>query len=79
MISTFWACQEIVEWVDDNEAVDKPMQLANFRDRVPIPEVVLVTLTERLGINRRYLLHVVTERYQLSSYAMRRHAGLNTD
>ncbi|MGA3141076.1 MAG: hypothetical protein ABSD09_19700 [Xanthobacteraceae bacterium] len=55
------------------------MQLANFRDRVRIPEVVLVTLTERLGINRRHLLHVVTERYQLSSYAMRRHAGLNTD
>jgi hypothetical protein len=65
--------------VDDNEAVDKPMQLANFRDRLSIAEVVLVTLTERLGINRRHLLHVVTERYQLSSYAMRRHAGLNTD
>ena len=43
------------------------------------PEIVLVTLTERLSINRWHLLHVMTERDQLSSCAMRRHAGLDTD
>ena len=36
--------------------------LHGFRDRVRIPEIVLVTLTERLGINRWHLLHVMTER-----------------
>ena len=55
------------------------MAAVQLRDRVRIPEVILVTLTERLGINRWHLLHVVTERYQLSSYAMCRHAGLDTD
>ena len=53
--------------------------LHSFRDRVRIPEIVLMTLTERLGINRWHLLHVMTERDQLSSYAMHRHAGLDTD
>jgi len=53
--------------------------LHSFRDRVRVPEIVLVTLPERPGINRRHLLDVMTERDQFSSYAMRRHAGLNTD
>src|SRR5262245_59419716 len=38
--------------------------LYSFCDRVRIPEVVLVTLTERCGIGRRHLFDLVTERQQ---------------
>jgi hypothetical protein len=36
--------------------------LYSFRDRVRISEVVLMPLTERLGIGRRHLFDLVTER-----------------
>jgi hypothetical protein len=53
--------------------------LHGFRDRVRVSEIVLVTLPERPGIDRWHLLDVMTERDQFSSYAMRRHASLDTD
>jgi hypothetical protein len=34
----------------------------SFHDRVRVPEIALVTLTERPGINRWHLLRVMTER-----------------
>jgi hypothetical protein len=37
-----------------------------LRNRVCVPEVVLVTLTKWLGIGRRYLSHIMTEREQLA-------------
>jgi hypothetical protein len=37
-----------------------------FRNCVCVPEVVLVTLTERLCIRRGYLSHIMTEREQLA-------------
>ena len=37
------------------------MAAARLRDRVRVPEIVLVTLTEQLGISRWHLLHVMTE------------------
>ncbi len=36
--------------------------LHGFSDRVRIAEVILVALPERLGLDRRHLPHVVTER-----------------
>ncbi len=53
--------------------------LHSFRDRVRIPEVILVTLTERFGISRWHLLYVMTECNQLTTHIMRRHAGLDTN
>jgi hypothetical protein len=42
--------------------------LHSFRDRVRIPEVILVTLTERFGISRWHLLYVMTECNQLTTH-----------
>jgi hypothetical protein len=53
--------------------------LNSFRNCVCVPEVVLVTLTEWLGIVRRYLSHIVTEREQLAGNIVRRHTRLDTD
>jgi hypothetical protein len=53
--------------------------LYRFRDRVGIPEVVLMTLTERLGIGRRALPHIMTERQQLARQIVRGHASLDPD
>ena len=50
-----------------------------FRDRLRVAEVVLVTLTERLGIGWWHLLHIMTECNQLAGHIMRRHAGLDTN
>ena len=38
-----------------------------------------MTLTERLGISRRHLLYVVTERNQIAGYIVRCHTGFDTD
>ena len=53
--------------------------LHSFSDRVRIPEVVLATLTERPGISRWHLLHIMTECNQLAGHIMRRHAGFDTN
>src|SRR6516225_8199337 len=53
--------------------------LDSFRDRLRIPEVVLVTLPERFGIAWRHLLDLVTKRDQLTRYVMRSHAGFDAD
>jgi hypothetical protein len=53
--------------------------LNSFRNCVCVPEVVLVTLTEWLGIGWRYLSHIVTEREQLAGNIVRRHTRLDTD
>jgi hypothetical protein len=53
--------------------------LHSFSDRVCISEVVFVTLAEGLGISRRYLSHIMTERKQLASNIVRRHASLDPD
>jgi hypothetical protein len=50
-----------------------------FRDRVSVPEIVLVGLAERLGIGRRHLPHVMTERDQLAGYIVRAHTGFDAD
>ena len=44
-----------------------------FHNCVCVPEVVLVTLTEWLGIGRRHLSHIMTEREQLAGDVVRRH------
>ena len=50
-----------------------------FRDCVCVPEVVLVTLTERLGLGRRYLSHLMTEREQLAGTIVRRQTRFDPD
>ena len=50
-----------------------------FRNGVCVAEVVLVTLTEWLGIGRRYLSHIMPEREQLAGNLVRRHTGLDSD
>ena len=50
-----------------------------FRNCVSVPEVVLVTLTEGLGISWRYLSHIMTERKQLAGDIVRRHTCLDPD
>ena len=50
-----------------------------FRNRMRIPEVILVTLPERFGIGWRHLLDLVTERDQLTRDVVRGHAGFDAD
>jgi tetratricopeptide (TPR) repeat protein len=50
-----------------------------FCNRVGVPEVVLMTLAERFGITRWYLLHVMAERNELASYTVRRHTSFNAN
>ena len=50
-----------------------------FCNRVGIPEVVLMTLTEWFGVSRWHLSHVMTERKQVSGHIVRRHASLDAD
>ena len=50
-----------------------------FRDRVSVPEIVLVGLAERLGIGWRHLPHVMTGRDQLAGYIVRAHTGFDAD
>ena len=68
---------QLIVGLHRNAACRRPLH--GFRDRVGVSEIVLVALTERPGISRRHLLHLVTERYQLASHIMRRHAGLDAN
>src|SRR4029077_16532419 len=42
--------------------------LHGFSDRMRIPKVILVSLPERLGVDRRHLPHVVAEAEQLTGH-----------
>jgi hypothetical protein len=50
-----------------------------FCNRVGFSEVVLVTLTEWLGVSRWHLSHVMPERKQLPRHIVRCHASLDAD
>src|SRR6478672_11712002 len=65
--------------ISDWRASGFGLALHSFSDRVCISEVVFVTLAEGLGISWRYLSHIMTERKQLASNIVRRHAGLDTN
>ena len=65
------------ETISGDEACRR--SLHSFSDRVCISEVVFATLAEGLGISWRYLSHIMTERKQLASNIVRRHAGLDTN
>jgi hypothetical protein len=54
-------------------------RVTDDRIRVQWNAVILMTLTERLGISRRHLLYVVTERGQFAGYIVRCHTGFDTD
>jgi hypothetical protein len=50
--------------------------LHGFSNRMRISKVILVSLPERLGVDRRHLPHVVTEGEQLTGHIVRSHACL---
>src|ERR1700758_1048971 len=50
--------------------------LHGFSNRLRISKVILVSLSERLGVDRRHLPHVVTEGEQLTVHIVRPHACL---
>jgi hypothetical protein len=53
--------------------------LQSFRDRVGIPELILVALPKRLRESRRHLFDHVTERNQFTCHLVRGHARLDPD
>jgi hypothetical protein len=53
--------------------------LHSFRDRVGVPEVILVALPKRLRKSRRYLFDHVTECNQFTGHVVRGHARLDSD
>src|SRR6476469_8653029 len=53
--------------------------LYGFCNRQRIPKIILVSLPEGLGIDRRHLPHVVAEGEQLTGHIVRSHACLYPD